>query len=486
VGSHPLSASPRLVNWLIVPCSLGLALVLGAVAATDPKIALGTLAAAAVAALAFYRPVLHLLLLIFVTAIIPLGLQNQFSLGGGIDSPGIAASDLFLLTGLLRAALVLPTHPLNRRGLVAVAIIVAFVCMAALQLAHGFRAGRPLNAVAAEFRVLLGLATVLLAIPTLSEPADRERLIKGLLIVGLALGLWGMIQWNLHLGFGGAKDFGVREGVNYTSAGRGQLQGGMFAFPVAAMIALAVLVFGNIRSPVGRLAVLAVLLLNVISLVLTYERAFWVASLAGVLLVAVKASPTARRKMLLWAPIVALMAFLVLSTVGPETLATAKERLLSVGQYATDQAVRYRVVETGIVMDQVRDRPITGSGLGATIFLGEGSLDAPPEPKTYTHNGYAWLAWKVGVPAAAALWLMLAACVLPRGRPERGSLWPGVVVGCQAALLVLIVVTFAFPTFNMIAITPTIGLLVALIVVPSNASQPPRARTPGPARGARA
>jgi hypothetical protein len=486
VGSHPLSAPPRLLNWLVVPCSLGLALVLGAVAAVEPKIALGTLAAAAVVVLAFYRPVLHLLLLIFITAIIPIGIQNQFSLGGGIDSPGIAASDLFLITGLLRAALVLPTCPLSRRALVAVAIVVAFLCMAALQLAHGFRIGRPLNAVAAEFRVLLGLATVLLAIPTLSDPVDRERLIKGVLFVGLALGLWGLIQWNLHIGFGGAKDFGVREGVNYTSGGRGQLQGGMFAFPVAAMLALAVLVFGSIRSPAGRLSVLAVLVLNVIGLVLTYERAFWVASLAGVLLIAVKASPTGRRRMVLWAPIVTLMAFLVLSTVGPETLATAKERLLSVGQYATDQAVRYRVVETGIVMDEVRDRPITGSGLGATIFLGQGSLDAPPEPKSYTHNGYAWLAWKIGVPAAALLWLLLAACVLPRARPDRRSLWPGVAVGCQAALVTLIVVTFAFPTFNMIAITPTIGLLVALLVVSPNASRPPAARTPGPARSARA
>jgi hypothetical protein len=210
-----------------------------------------------------------------------------------------------------------------------------------------------------------------------------------------------------------------------------------------------------------------VLLLNVIGLVLTYERAFWVASLAGVLLIAVKASPTARWKLVLWAPIVTLMAFLVLSTVGPATLATAKERLLSVGQYATDRSVRYRVVETGIVMDEVRERPIVGSGLGATIFIGEGSLDTPPEPKSYTHNGYAWLAWKVGVPAAALLWLLLVACILPRGRPERDSVWPGVAAGSQAGLLVLVIVTFAFPTFNMIAITPTIGLLIALLVAPS-------------------
>jgi hypothetical protein len=473
-GRDPTSDSASLLNWLIVPCSFAVALVLGALASFEPKLALGALVFTAVVALALYRPVTHLLLLIFITAIVPLGIQNQFSLGGGIDSPGIAAPDVFLLTGLLRAALVLPTYPLHRRRFVAGAIVLVFLCMAALQFAHGFRAGRPVSAVAAEFRALLGFATVLLALPSVGEPADRERLMRGLLFVGLALGLWAVVQWNLNLDFGGTKDFGVRQGVNYTSAGQGQLQGGMFAFPVAALIAVAVLAFGNLRSVGARSAVMAVLLLNLVGLVLTYERTFWIASFAGLLLIAAKASPTGRKKLLLWAPIVSLLAFLVLSTVGPSTLATAKERLISVGNYATDESVRYRVIETGLVLDQVRERPIIGTGLGATVFLG-GSVKAPPEAKSYTHNGYSWLAWKAGLPAAALLWLLLGACTLLRTRHDLASVFPAVAVGSQAGLLALLIATFAFPSFDMIAITPTIGLLVALTVAPSLASRSVRA-----------
>ena len=40
----------------------------------------------------------------------------------------------------------------------------------------------------------------------------------------------------------------MREGVRFTSAGRGQIQGGLFAFPVAVVMGVAALLSQRVRS----------------------------------------------------------------------------------------------------------------------------------------------------------------------------------------------------------------------------------------------
>jgi hypothetical protein len=72
----------------------------GAAAAAQPKLVLGAAVSVAVLVLAFRAPVANLALLIFLTATVPFGILNRFSVGGGVDSPGLLFSDLFLLAGL--------------------------------------------------------------------------------------------------------------------------------------------------------------------------------------------------------------------------------------------------------------------------------------------------------------------------------------------------------------------------------------------------
>lgn len=80
---------------------------------------------------------------------------------------------------------------------------------------------------------------------------------------------------------------------------------------------------------------------------------------------------------------------LTLAAVAPGTLRTAEQRLFSIGQYQTDDSVRYRTVESGFIIDKIEQRPLLGWCLAVTIDWGQPWTLTPPEPaQSYTHVGY--------------------------------------------------------------------------------------------------
>ena len=104
------------------------ALVAGAVVAAQPKLALGAAAAAVVFVLAFRAPVANLVLLIFLTAIVPFEILNRFSVGGGVTRR-TALLRPFLLAGLTWAAFTLASEPLDRRRYRSVLVMLVFLAM---------------------------------------------------------------------------------------------------------------------------------------------------------------------------------------------------------------------------------------------------------------------------------------------------------------------------------------------------------------------
>ena len=105
----------------------------------------------------------------------------------------------------------------------------------------------------------MGFTAGLIAIPILADPDGRARLFKGLIWAGLAIGLWGIVQWTVDIPFTASEDAGVRAGVRFTTTGRGQIQGGLFAFPVAVAMSAAALLSQEIRSASTRLLLIAIL-----------------------------------------------------------------------------------------------------------------------------------------------------------------------------------------------------------------------------------
>ena len=362
--------------------------------------------------------------------------------------------------------------------------LAGFLAIAALQVLHSFRLGRDLSTIGAEFRVLLGFATCFIALPIVSEARERERLIRALPLIGLALGLWGIAQWVLQLEFAGAGDAGVREGIRFTTAGVGQIQGGLFAFPVAVLLALAALMSGQIRSAAMRALLIGVVLLNGISMLLGYERTFWVATLIAFIFLIAKMGGTQRTRGVFWGLCMFALTLVALSTFASRELTAARERLLSLGEYGTDSSVQYRLTESRHALEEIQARPVSGSGYGATIFWGRPWVQVPPESFRYIHNGYLWLAWRIGLPGALLLCAPLAAVVVWRRRAEDGPLFGSVRCGCQAALLAILIASLTFPSFNSLHITSTMGLLLAICASPLLPRAALRARARGSATSA--
>lgn len=485
LGNRPTKESlktetlaPR--TWLVAMLAPGAATLVGVLAAVHPSYAVGVAAVAIVMLLAFATPVAHLTILVVLTTIVPTTVENLYHLGGaGAGNGGLQASDVFLLTGLLRVAMLLPQLRLTRRQIVVVSLVVVWCACTVFAAWQGLRAGAGLPEVGAEFRALFGgLAFALIVMCVLEDRGSHRRMMSALVCLGLALGLWGIAQWTLGLGF--SSSFGVRAGVSLTSDGIGQLQGGLFAFPIAVTLAAGALASGLLRGWRERGAVIAVLVLNVISLLLTFERTFWVATAAAVLLVVLRAAPARRTRALLTIAVSVVIGLSVLAAVSPATLRTAEQRLISIGQYQTDNSVRYREVESEFVLAKIRAKPLLGWGLGDTIYWGQPWQQVPPSAAPYSHIGYLWVAWKEGLLGGGVLLVLLLLSALWPGRARDGGLLGAIKIASQASIVALLIVNFTFPVFNQGSQAAyVVGLMIALCAVttsPGGAPSPEERR----------
>jgi hypothetical protein len=454
---------------LVLGLLAGWATIFGILIAGSPKLAVAALAAVAVLTLSLTAPLAVLVVLLALTALLPYEVQHSFAIGASATSPGLLFSDALLLAGLLRVILVVPQMALERRRTIVVAVTACFVLVILVQAVRGVQQGHDFSALGAEFRNLLGFATVLIAMPLLDDAKVRQRLLGWMLALGLALGLWGIAQWVAHINFGVGGDVGVRQGVSLTTNGLGQLQGGLFVYPIATLLALAALLSGQIRAPLTRVASIGVVIVNGVALILTFERAVWVATLTGFVLLLLRAGGLARLRAIIWTPVAIGLVLVSVAWLVPGALTTARQRLVSLAQYSTDPSVRYRVVESRHVVAQIRARPLVGSGLAANIRWGQPYARVPPSDRTYSHVGYLWLAWKLGVPGAALLVGLMLAAALWRGPRNGEPLTEALRRGSQAALIAMLVVSTAFPIFDSLQASCTIGLLIAMAVQPGRA-----------------
>lgn len=446
--------TPALVAGLMVIAALA-----GAGAAVNPVYALAPFGALALVLLAFMAPVTHLMLLLGTTTIIGYSLQHQLG-------SHLLPSDALLLTGLLRASVVMVKQRLGPVRLAVVSLMALFAIATILQALHGLHAGYNSSQVGDEARDLLGFGAFLIATPILSEANGAARLGRGLVVVGLALGLWGLLTWMLGISLGENVDVGLRSSVNFATSGSGQLHGGLYGYPVAVIMSAAVLLSDRMPGH-WRWPCLAVLCVNLVDLALTYERTFWLTTAVTVGFVVVKMGRGRRLRAAVRVLVTALIMLGVLATVSPGNFSKMEARVMTLGQATTDSSVRYRVVETDLVLhDKAQVKPLVGWGLGDTLYWGQPWAQVPPRAQWFTHNGYLWVIWKVGVIQAALLFALLVWAVARPVPPEADPGRRALRVAAQGGLLVLLLSSVAFPSFNSITITSVMGVLLAICFMP--------------------
>jgi hypothetical protein len=445
--------------------ALAAAVTFGVLAVDRTGTAITLLLLGSAAAIAMFAPLAGLSLLLAATFLIPFDVQNEFGLGGEADGSGPLLIDVLLVAGLARVAFDRVTHRrMEIPEMVACVVLVVIVA----QLGHGVVEGWSGGDAGAEARrVGMAAGGFLLAAGVLRDPAQSRLLPAVLLALGLAVAASGLLQWFLHADFNGS-DFGVREGVAQTTAGRGQLQGGLFAYPMAVTFAFAALVSGQVRRGWPRALTLVALAANGMCLLFTHERTFWGAAVLGCALVLVRSAPDARRRAVMWflPTFAALVVALLIAA--PGEIRTAVERGASVSEVGSDVSVEYRIVEGRRTLEKIAASPLIGAGFGASISWEPPGFRERLVTTPYVHNGYLWLAWKMGLPIAAAIVAMFIWSFARRPPDGYTTLMTYLAIAAGASLLGLLLLNVTFPAFNALGIAVATGLLIALCWVPGN------------------
>jgi hypothetical protein len=110
---------------------------------------------------------------------------------------------------------------------------------------------------------------------------------------------------------------------------------------------------------------------------------------------------------------------------------------------------------------------LTGWGLGNFLHWGQSWEQVPPRNTWFSHNGYLWMLWKTGIVVAGLLFALLGWAVVSRAPPRGGASMRAFKTASQAALLLLLLASVTFPSFNSLEITAVMGTLLAVCFAPA-------------------
>lgn len=409
-------------------------------------------------------PTATLLMILAITVLVPWGVQDHFKVLADHGERGVLFLDALVLIALVRTAWLIARRRVEFDLPMLLGTVVAAVLAAATL--WGIARGSGISAAGNEGRrVLFGACAFLLSWPLLKEPGPRRIVARGLVGIGMALGIWGLAQWLFNVDYSTTGDVGVRGGLSSA-----QLQGGMYAYPVAIVLAWAALIGGWSRSVAAKALLAGVLALNTICLLLTIERTLMIATVLGCAFVLATYGPAARRSAIRWGAVIAPVLMVASVVIGGGHVNTALERLALVGNLESDNSYTHRIIEADVMTKQIIAQPLSGSGFGATVTWGLEDKFAI-NTTAFADLGYHWLAWKAGLPAAALIVAILMRGVFRRPRGYDSRQWQVVRSGARGALLALLIISLLFGVFNALGITAVIGLLVAVCYSAPTGSQ---------------
>ena len=278
----------------------------------------------------------------------------------------------------------------------------AFLALVPVSVVHAyFFEGVPPKDVLGEGRHLMFLLIFPLSVAVLDTKERVRRFVVGLLTLGVLFSLGQIVQGVFHVRiFGDAGRLVVAQTLDVKSYDATiSNTGGLNIIILVMFTAAGWYVLKEIRT----FRFLSLLALSAVGILLTFGRTTWGAALLGMAVVVYLLGLRKSWPMLLWSLLGATLAFAMLIAVKPAMLDALVARATSVEkeiEYGSSAAWRYYEAEQ--ILPQIGAHPVLGLGLGAA-YRRPAPSDALPEQVRYIHNGYLFVASKMGLPALSLL-----------------------------------------------------------------------------------
>ena len=281
-------------------------------------------------------------------------------------------------------------------------VFAAFLLLVPVSVVHAyFFQGVPPKDVLGEARNLMFLLLLPLSVAVLDTKERVRRFIAGLLVLGVLFSLGQILQGIFHVRiFGDSGRLVTAETLGVKSYGATiSNTGGLNIIVLVMFVAVGWYVLKTIK-PFKFLSLSAVCAVGIL---LTFGRTTWGVALLGMVLVMCllgirKSGPT-----LLWSLVGSALAFTLLIAVKPAMLDALIDRATSVEkEIEYGSSAKWRYYEAEQILPQIAASPILGLGLGAA-YRRPARSDALPEQVRYIHNGYLYVASKLGMPALLLL-----------------------------------------------------------------------------------
>jgi hypothetical protein len=335
-----------------------------------------------------------------------------------------------------------------------------------------------------EARDLLYLVMLPIAVVVLRPPERQERFVVSIVIVGCLFSVGQILQGVFNIPVFGASGISVLETLGHReySTMRSNTHGLNVIF-FSLLLTVGAYVLNVIRKPLF----FAVAGLLFVGIVLTFGRTTFAAVLLCGVLVVWWLNP---RKM------PQLASVLVLTVAGgsaaaaflkPDSFAAVYHRMTSISaEINYGYSAQWRFWEAEAVLPHIQAHPFAGIGLGAD-YKGAGGSSARPDLNRYVHNGYLYMAGKMGLPALGFFLLSMASIfAIGRRLAKGGALsWTRIIGASGAAMMIrFLFASVTEPHFMSDYGVSIIAIVGALVVI--GAQRSAAAAEPGVIKAANA
>jgi O-antigen ligase len=317
---------------------------------------------------------------------------------------GLTPLDVLVALAVLSAGIDVIRHGRSLRvprALVLPLVLLAFAMIAGA--VTGYAATGSLRSVVLAENVLAYLLLLPIAIANLElERHQVIRLIGAAAALALVKAVLGLVEVVGHLG---APIEGRATLTYYEPAANWLI--------MVALLGVVAMVLARTRPPLWMLLGTPLL---IASLVLSYRRSFWIASVLGLLLVVLLGTSPTGRRVLLPVGLLVAVAIWLLGSVGFQSSGSpVLRRVASLAPSHLEANVqdRYRLDERANVIGAIRQHPVTGLGLTVpwTATIQPLSVEHI-EGRGYVHFAALWFWLKLGILGVLAYVTLLAAAAL--------------------------------------------------------------------------